>query len=130
MKRFIPAWYSRNRWWESTSRPFYLKKQYTDFDDMISLMTMHSSNNVDYQLIVLSLVHILEHSSIDMICMKVIIGQCLMRYRALDIKRLKLLIIAIFHGQKALNLFLLPFKFKRLQVITRFLKFTSAKRGT
>ena len=54
MKRFIPAWYSRNRWWESTSRPFYLKKQYTDFDDMISLMTMHSSNNVDYQLIVLS----------------------------------------------------------------------------
>ncbi|EON81662.1 hypothetical protein H701_08182 [Staphylococcus epidermidis 528m] len=25
MKRFIPAWYSRNRWWESTSRPFYLK---------------------------------------------------------------------------------------------------------
>ncbi|WP_157173353.1 accessory Sec system glycosyltransferase Asp1, partial [Staphylococcus epidermidis] len=53
MKRFIPAWYSRNRWWESTSRPFYLKKQYTDFDDMISLMTMHSSNNVDYQLIVL-----------------------------------------------------------------------------
>ena len=53
MKRFIPAWYSRNRWWESTSRPFYLK-QYTDFDDMISLMTMHSSNNVDYQLIVLN----------------------------------------------------------------------------
>ena len=124
MKRFIPAWYSRNRWWESTSRPFYLKKQYTDFDDMISLMTMHSSNNVDYQLIVL------EHSSIDMICMKVIIGLYLMRYRALDIKRLKLLIIAIFHGQKALNLFLLPFKFKRLRVITRFLKFTSAKRGT
>ena len=38
---------------ESTSRPFY-QKQYTDFDDMISLMTMHSSNNVDYQLIVLS----------------------------------------------------------------------------
>ncbi|MEJ7281614.1 accessory Sec system glycosyltransferase Asp1, partial [Staphylococcus epidermidis] len=46
MKRFIPAWYSHNRWWESTSRPFYQKKQYTDFDDMISLMTMHSSNNV------------------------------------------------------------------------------------
>lgn len=39
---------------ESTSVPFYQKRQYTDFDDMISLMTMHSKNNVDYQLMILS----------------------------------------------------------------------------
>lgn len=54
MKRFIPAWYSHDKWWESTSVPFYQKRQYTDFDDMISLMTMHSKNNVDYQLMILS----------------------------------------------------------------------------
>lgn len=54
MKRFIPAWYSRDKWWESTTIPFYQRRQYTDFDDMISLMSMHSKNNVDYQLIVLS----------------------------------------------------------------------------
>ncbi len=54
MKRFIPAWYSQDKWWESTSVPFHQKRQYTDFDDMISLMTMHSKNNVDYQLLILS----------------------------------------------------------------------------
>ena len=54
MKQFIPAWYDSKNWWNSTTQPFYIKRKVTDFDDMISLMTMHSSNNVDYQLIVLN----------------------------------------------------------------------------
>ena len=95
MKRFIPAWYSHDKWWESTSVPFYQKRQYTDFDDMISLMTMHSKNNVDYQLMILSFSPYLRTFSIDMICLKLTIGQCLMIFKVLVIKRHRQLIIEI-----------------------------------
>lgn len=130
MKRFIPAWYSRNRWWESTSRPFYLKKQYTDFDDMISLMTMHSSNNVDYQLIVLNFSPYLRtflhrydlYESHYWSVFDEIQGVGHQTPQAIDYRDLS--------WPEGTEFILLPFKFKRLQVITRFLKFTSAKRGT
>ena len=129
MKRFIPAWYSRNRWWESTSRPFYLKK-YTDFDDMISLMTMHSSNNVDYQLIVLSFSPYLRtflhrydlYESHYWSVFDEIQGIGHQTPQAIDYRDLS--------WPEGTEFILLPFKFKRLRVITRFLKFTSAKRGT
>ncbi|PTH31521.1 accessory Sec system protein Asp1 [Staphylococcus agnetis] len=54
MKRFIPAWYSQNQWWESQAHPFYRKRAITEFDDMISLMSMHYKNNVQFEIIVLN----------------------------------------------------------------------------
>ena len=97
---------------------------------MISLMTMHSSNNVDYQLIVLSFSPYLRtflhrydlYESHYWSVFDEIQGIGHQTPQAIDYRDLS--------WPEGTEFILLPFKFKRLQVITRFLKFTSAKRGT
>ncbi|UEX90231.1 accessory Sec system protein Asp1 [Staphylococcus ratti] len=54
MKRFIPAWYSQNQWWESKAEPFYRKRSVTEFDDLISLMSMHHKNEYNFEMIILN----------------------------------------------------------------------------
>ncbi|MGV3277630.1 accessory Sec system protein Asp1 [Staphylococcus hyicus] len=54
MKRFIPAWYSHNQWWECQAQPFFRKRTITEFDDIISLMSMHYQNDNHFEIIVLN----------------------------------------------------------------------------
>ena len=54
MKQFIPAWYDSKNWWNSTTQPFYIKRKVTEFDDMISLISMHQKNNSQFNTIILN----------------------------------------------------------------------------
>lgn len=54
MKRFIPAWYSHDKWWQDRVLPYYSKRLITEFDDMISLMNMHINNDVEINLSVMN----------------------------------------------------------------------------
>ncbi|COE62229.1 accessory Sec system protein Asp1 [Staphylococcus warneri] len=54
MRYFIPAWYSGQKLWKDNTLPFYYKPDKTDFDDMISLMSMHKKNGYEYKLLVLN----------------------------------------------------------------------------
>lgn len=54
MKYFIPAWYQTDKWWASTSVPYYQESKQTDFDDMHSLMKMYYNNQSQFQIIVLN----------------------------------------------------------------------------
>lgn len=54
MKQFIPAWYDPKNWWNSTTQPFYIKRKVTEFDDMISLISMHQKNNSKFNTIILN----------------------------------------------------------------------------
>ncbi|UDI77283.1 accessory Sec system protein Asp1 [Staphylococcus taiwanensis] len=54
MKQFIPAWYDSKNWWDSTVEPFFRKRKTTEFDDMVSLMSMHHKNNEVFNTIVLN----------------------------------------------------------------------------
>ena len=95
---------------------------------MISLMTMHSSNNVDYQLIVLNFSPYLRtflhrydlYESHYWSVFDEIQGVGHQTPQAIDYRDLS--------WPEGTEFIFTPFKFKRLQVITRFLKFTSAKR--
>ena len=52
MRYFIPAWYSGQKLWKDNTLPFYYKPDKTDFDDMISLMSMHKKNGYKYKVLV------------------------------------------------------------------------------
>ncbi|MCI2774180.1 accessory Sec system protein Asp1 [Staphylococcus petrasii] len=54
MKQFIPAWYDSTYWWDSTVQPFYSKRRTTEFDDMVSLMSMHLQNEESFQTLILN----------------------------------------------------------------------------
>ncbi|HEC2181240.1 TPA: accessory Sec system protein Asp1 [Staphylococcus delphini] len=55
MKRFIPAWYSTQKWWANEAIPFYLRWQIVnDFDDLISLMGMHIKNEALFEMVILN----------------------------------------------------------------------------
>lgn len=92
MRYFIPAWYSGQKLWKDNTLPFYYKPDKTDFDDMISLMSMHKKNGYEYKLLVLNYSPNLRLFYIDMIYLKVIIGLYLMCYKVLHTHYLELLI--------------------------------------
>lgn len=54
MKQFIPAWYDSKNWWKSTVEPFYIKRKVTEFDDMISLISMHQKNSEAFNTLILN----------------------------------------------------------------------------
>lgn len=54
MDYFIPAWYSSNKWWESNYRPFQQINRTSDFDEIISLISMYIKNKKKYKIISLS----------------------------------------------------------------------------
>ncbi|RIM83603.1 accessory Sec system protein Asp1 [Staphylococcus xylosus] len=54
MKYFIPAWYNYGNWWEEKVKPFYSRKSVKEFDDMISLMNMHSKNQEPFKMLILN----------------------------------------------------------------------------
>ena len=54
MKQFIPAWYDSNNWWDSAVAPFFIKRKTTEFDDMVSLMSMHHKNDESFNTIILN----------------------------------------------------------------------------
>lgn len=54
MKYFVPAWYNNDQWWRNLNQPFYIKNAMIEFDDSISLMSMHEKNDEDFKLLHLS----------------------------------------------------------------------------
>lgn len=54
MKYFVPAWYDHDKWWCQLTEPFYVKHRKIQFDDAMSLMTMHAQNDVPFKLLHLS----------------------------------------------------------------------------
>ena len=54
MKQFIPAWYDSTNWWDSTLEPFYNKKRVTEFDDMVSLLSMYRKNEESFATLILN----------------------------------------------------------------------------
>ncbi|WP_353421524.1 accessory Sec system protein Asp1 [Staphylococcus delphini] len=54
MKYFVPAWYDDEKWWRQLTQPFYIKNRKIQFDDAMSLMSMHAQNEVDFTLLHLS----------------------------------------------------------------------------
>lgn len=82
MRYFIPAWYSRQNLWKDHTLPFYYKPDKTEFDDMISLMSMHKKNGYKYKVLVLNYSPNLRLFYIDTIYLKVIIGLFLMCYKS------------------------------------------------
>ena len=54
MRYFIPSWYVSEDFWKNGGVPFHHTSNQTDFDDMISLMSMHMKNNEDFQMIILN----------------------------------------------------------------------------
>lgn len=54
MKYFVPAWYNGDKWWRNLNQPFYLKSAMIEFDDFISLMSMHEKNDEPFKLLHLS----------------------------------------------------------------------------
>ncbi|HEC2145133.1 TPA: accessory Sec system protein Asp1 [Staphylococcus delphini] len=54
MKYFVPAWYDNEKWWHQLPQPFYMKNRKMQFDDAISLMSMHVQNESAFKLLNLS----------------------------------------------------------------------------
>lgn len=54
MKYFVPAWSGNEKWWFHLPRPFYSKSKTIVFDDIMSLMSMHHQNKIDFKLLHLS----------------------------------------------------------------------------
>ncbi|MFC6293629.1 accessory Sec system protein Asp1 [Macrococcus epidermidis] len=55
MKYFIPAWYTSNEWWRDRARPDYEAiHSRSEFDDLISLMGMHTKNEKKFKMIILN----------------------------------------------------------------------------
>ena len=96
---------------------------------MISLMTMHSSNNVDYQLIVLNFSPYLRTFLHRYDLYESHYWSVFDEIQGVGHQTPKLLIIAIFHGQKALNLFLLPFQIQAITGDNTFSKNSLQPRG-
>ncbi|MBI5975601.1 accessory Sec system protein Asp1 [Staphylococcus canis] len=53
MKRFIPAWYGAEIWWKSMQTAFYEQQSVTEYDELISLMTMHLKNDKAFEIVLL-----------------------------------------------------------------------------
>ncbi|GGG98560.1 accessory Sec system protein Asp1 [Staphylococcus pragensis] len=54
MKQFIPAWYDSTYWWDSAVEPFFRKKKVTEFDDMVSLLSMYRKNEETFTTLILN----------------------------------------------------------------------------
>ncbi|PCF72654.1 accessory Sec system protein Asp1 [Staphylococcus delphini] len=51
MKYFVPAWYDDDNGWCQLTQPFYVHSRKVQFDDAISLMSMHAQNDVEFKLL-------------------------------------------------------------------------------